>query len=56
MLHSKRPLLASIAVVAALVVLLILATLGGRALSQRQNHSSARLAGWTWDESAVESA
>jgi hypothetical protein len=53
MLHSKRPMLAAIAVVAALVVLVTLAALGGAALSQRHNHSPAYLAGWTWDDSAA---
>jgi hypothetical protein len=53
MLHPKRPIPASIAVVAALVVLVILAALGGAALSQRQSHSPTRLAGWTWDDSAA---
>ena len=51
MLHSKRPILVSIAVVAALVM--ILAALGGAVLSQRQSHSPAHLAGWTWDDSAA---
>jgi len=41
---------------AIVVVLLILAALGGAAPSQRQNHAPVRLAGWSWDDSAVDSA